>query len=495
MSERLSGYRLDDKLIFEKSVSGHTGYEILPEEIPEFSLQEMFPEAYIRSRDAELPEVSEVDVIRHYTNLSKLNHSVDNGFYPLGSCTMKYNPKLNEAVAALEGFRQIHPYQPESSIQGALALMYELQEALKIVSGMDAVTLQPAAGAHGEYTGMRMIYAYHQDRRDFERKKVIVPDSAHGTNPASAAMCGYEIVEIPSTADGRVNIEELKKALGPDIAAIMLTNPNTLGLFENQICEIAQIAHEAGALLYYDGANFNAIMGKVRPGDMGFDVMHFNVHKTFSTPHGMGGPGSGPVGVKAVLQPYLPVPVIEKHAVNGIYWCNTKRPKSIGKVRAFFGNFNVLIRTMAYILSMGGEGLEMASEMAVLNANYLRVQIAEFLDVPYNEICMHEFVAEGTRLKEWGIKTLDIAKGLLDYGIHPPTIYFPLIVHEAIMIEPTETETKDTLDRFVAIMKKLVDMAKRSPERLKEAPTTTPVRRLDETSATKNPVVRYQKKG
>ena len=494
MSERLSGYRLDDKLIFEKSETGHTGYDIPAEEIPEFSLQDMFPEAYIRSRDAELPEVSEVDVVRHYTNLSKLNHSVDNGFYPLGSCTMKYNPKLNEAVAALEGFQQIHPYQPESSIQGALTLMYELQEALKIVSGMDAVTLQPAAGAHGEYTGMRMIYAYHQDRRDFERKKVIVPDSAHGTNPASAAMCGYEIVEIPSTEDGRVNIAELKKALGPDIAAIMLTNPNTLGLFENEICEIAQMAHESGALLYYDGANFNAIMGKVRPGDMGFDVMHFNVHKTFSTPHGMGGPGSGPVGVKAVLQPYLPVPVIEKHPENGVYWCNAKRPKSIGKVRAYFGNFNVLIRTMAYILSMGGEGLKMASEMAVLNANYLRVQIAEFLDGPHNEICMHEFVADGTRLKEWGIKTLDIAKGLLDYGIHPPTIYFPLIVHEAVMIEPTETETKDTLDRFVTVLKKLVDMAKRSPERLKEAPTTTPVRRLDETSATKNPVVRYHKK-
>jgi glycine dehydrogenase subunit 2 len=493
MTERITGYRLDDTLIFEKSEPGRYGYEISSEGIPEIPLKEMFPEEFLREEEPDLPEVTEVGVVRHYTNLSKLNHSVDNGFYPLGSCTMKYNPKLNEAMASLEGFQAIHPYQPESTLQGAMALIYHLQESLKELSGMDAVTLQPAAGAQGEYAGMRMIYAYHKDRNDTGRKKVIVPDSAHGTNPASAAMCGYEIVEIPSTKDGRVDLEALEKALGPDSAAIMLTNPNTLGLFERNICEIAKLAHNAGALLYYDGANFNAIMGKVRPGDMGFDVMHFNLHKTFSTPHGMGGPGSGPVGVKAALIPFLPVPVVEKNRENETFYFNYHYPKTIGKVRAFYGNFNVLIRAMTYILTMGGEGLKTASEIAVLNANYLRVLVSEFLSVPYNETCMHEFVADGTALKECGIKTLDVAKSLLDYGIHPPTIYFPLIVHEAIMVEPTETETKATLDKFAALLRKLIETANRNPELLKDAPITTPVRRLDETSATKNPIVRYTK--
>lgn len=485
--------RQDDLLIFEKSEEGRCGYTIPSDDIPVIPLEQMFPKEYIRTLPPGLPEVSEVGVVRHYTNLSKLNHSVDNGFYPLGSCTMKYNPKLNEAMAALEGFQLIHPYQPESTLQGALALMFQLQEALKVVSGMDAITLQPAAGAHGEYTGMRMIYAYHHDRKDCNRKKVITPDSAHGTNPATAAMCGYEVVEIPSAKDGRINLEELKKVLGSDVAAIMLTNPNTVGLFERDICEIAQLAHQAGVLLYYDGANFNAIMGKVRPGDMGFDVMHFNLHKTFATPHGMGGPGSGPVGVKAALIPFLPVPVVEKNKETQQYFFNYRYPKTIGKVRTFYGNFNVLIRAMAYILTMGGDGLKTASEIAVLNANYLRTLVSEFLKVPYNEICMHEFVAEGTELKEFGIRTLDIAKALLDYGIHPPTIYFPLIVHEAIMIEPTETETKKTLETFANLLKSLVEKAKTDPQSLKDAPKTTPVRRLDETTATKNPVVKYQK--
>lgn len=481
----------DLKLIFEMSSKGRTGFVFPDEDIPEIPLEQMFEQETIRKNKANLPEVTEVDVVRHFTNLSRLNFSVDNGFYPLGSCTMKYNPRLNETLASLEGFAEIHPYQAEEQIQGALELMYDLQKSLSEISGMDYVTLQPAAGAHGEYTGLRLIKAYHEDRGDFARTKVIVPDSAHGTNPATAAMCGYDVVEIPSADDGTVDIDGLKEAIGPDIAAIMLTNPNTLGIFEKEIDKIASIAHEAGVLLYYDGANMNAIMGKIRPGDMGFDVMHYNLHKTFSTPHGMGGPGSGPVGVKERLLPYLPVPVVKKDDEKGTYSLNYDVPKSIGRVRTFFGNFNVMIRAFSYILSMGGDGLKYASEMAVLNANYLRVKISEFLKVPYNSICKHEFVADGTQLKDFGVKTLDLAKGMLDNGVHPPTVYFPLIVHEALMFEPTETESKDTLDSFVSIVKDLVDIAKKDPDSLKNAPVFTPVRRLNEAKATKDLNVKY----
>ncbi len=481
----------DLKLIFEMSSKGRTGFVFPDEDIPEIPLEQMFEQETIRKNKANLPEVTEVDVVRHFTNLSRLNFSVDNGFYPLGSCTMKYNPRLNETLASLEGFAEIHPYQAEEQIQGALELMYDLQKSLSEISGMDYVTLQPAAGAHGEYTGLRLIKAYHEDRGDFARTKVIVPDSAHGTNPATAAMCGYDVVEIPSADDGTVDIDGLKEAIGPDIAAIMLTNPNTLGIFEKEIDKIASIAHEAGVLLYYDGANMNAIMGKIRPGDMGFDVMHYNLHKTFSTPHGMGGPGSGPVGVKERLLPYLPVPVVKKDDEKGTYSLNYDVPKSIGRVRTFFGNFNVMIRAFSYILSMGGDGLKYASEMAVLNANYLRVKISEFLKVPYNSICKHEFVADGTQLKDFGVKTLDLAKGMLDNGVHPPTVYFPLIVHEALMFEPTETESKDTLDSFVSIVKDLVDIAKKDPDSLKNAPVSTPVRRLNEAKATKDLNVKY----
>ena len=485
--------RKDDHLIFEKSVEGRKGFFFEQEEIPVLPLEEFFPVEWIRAEDPELPEVTEVEVVRHYTNLSRLNHSVDTGFYPLGSCTMKYNPRINEKVAEMEKFSELHPYQHPQTMQGALDMMFALQRSLAQISGMDLVTLQPAAGAHGEYAGMRIIRAYHEKNGDTGRKKVIVPDSAHGTNPATAVMCGYEVVEIPSSERGRVDTEALKKVLSEEVAAIMLTNPNTLGLFETDILQIAQLAHASGALLYYDGANMNAIMGKIRPGDMGFDVMHFNLHKTFSTPHGMGGPGSGPVGIKAFLKPFLPVPVVEEDPSSGKVVLKEDYPDSIGKVRTFYGNFNVLIRAMAYILSMGREGLQHASEMAVLNANYLRVKLSGLLQVPFGGSCMHEFVADGSVLKKEGLRTLDLAKALLDFGVHPPTIYFPLIVHEALMIEPTETESKDTLDAFVAEIEKILQTAKQNPQSIHDAPVSTPVRRLDEVGATRNPVVRYHK--
>jgi len=475
--------RRDDRLVFEKSQAGKRGYYLPNEKIPEYRLNEMFEEDTIRQEAAGLPELSEVEVVRHYTNLSKLNHSIDNGFYPLGSCTMKYNPKLNETVAAIGGLKNLHPYQPPETIQGSLELMYYLQEALKEISGMDEVSLQPAAGAHGEFTGISLIRAYHDDRGDHKRKKVIVPDSAHGTNPATAAMCGYKVVEVKSNQNGTLDVQALKEKIGDDVAAIMLTNPNTLGLFERDILEIQKVAHDNGALLYYDGANMNAIMGKIRPGDMGFDVMHFNLHKTFSTPHGMGGPGSGPVGVKKCLIPFLPKPVIKKE--KGTYNIDNNIPKSIGKLRTFFGNYNVLIRAAAYIMTMGGDGLESASDYAVLNANYLRAKLEKIFKIPYGTKCMHEFVADGSTLEEYGIKTMDLAKALLDYGVHPPTVYFPLIVHEAMMIEPTETETKETLDYFVQTIGKIIERAKQDKTTIQHAPYNTPVRRLDEVKANK----------
>lgn len=476
--------------IFDQTVEGRIGFRLPQEKSYGFDPAEILPEHLSRKVTPALPQVSELQVVRHFTNLSKRNHSVDGGFYPLGSCTMKYNPKLNEEAASFEGFAQLHPYQPEITIQGALELMYNLQEALCEITGMDAFTLQPAAGAHGELLGMLLVKKYFQLKGESERKKVIVPDSAHGTNPASAVMAGFEVVEIASDKTGRVDLANLKSQLDESVAAIMLTNPNTVGLFEKEICAIQDLAHEKGALLYYDGANLNAIMGHARPGDMGFDIVHLNLHKTFSTPHGMGGPGSGPVGVKKFLKDFLPVPTVELKGDR--YTFNYDLPDSVGKMRSFYGNFGVLVRAYAYILSMGSDGLKRASEMAVLNANYLRSRLNKLIPTAYPGICMHEFVLKGTSLvSQYGIKTLDVAKRLLDYGVHPPTIYFPLIVDEAMMIEPTETETKETLDDFVEVIEKILKEAREDTQFLKSAPHDTVVSRLDEATASRKPKTRW----
>lgn len=468
------------KLLYEKSKKGRTAFSLPKLDVPEIKIE--LEEELIRKEEPNLPQVSELEVVRHYNELERKNHSVDSGFYPLGSCTMKYNPMLNEETASM--FNNIHPYLDEEHIQGALELMYNLQKYLGEITGMDAVTLQPAAGAHGELAGMLIVRKYIEDNGFTNKTKVILPDSAHGTNPASAKMAGFDVVEVKSGPDGRVDLEEFKKVMDDSVAAIMLTNPNTLGLFEKDILEIAKIAHEHNALLYYDGANLNAIMGKVRPGDMGFDIVHINLHKTFSTPHGMGGPGSGPVGVKAKLKDYLPKPVVDIND-EGKYVFNYNIPKSCGRLRTFYGNFSVMVRAYTYILMMGKEGLKFASEMAVLNANYLRKKLEKEFDIAFDDVCKHEFVIDGSFLKEYGVKTLDFAKRLLDYGIHPPTIYFPLIVHEAMMIEPTETESKEELDRFVEVMHKILEEAKTDPEILKGAPRNTPVRRLNESIANK----------
>lgn len=475
-------------LVFEIGETGRKAYTLPDLDVPETSMDELA--SFERQSALHLPELSEVDVVRHFTALSTRNHGVDSGFYPLGSCTMKYNPKRNERAARLPGFAQIHPYQPESTVQGALELMYQLQLDLAEITGMDAVSLQPAAGAQGEWTGLTMISAYHRHRGE-HRDKVIVPDSAHGTNPASVTMAGLKAVTIPSNADGSVNLDALRQAVGPDTAALMLTNPSTLGLFESSILEIAEIVHEAGGLLYYDGANANAILGYARPGDMGFDVVHLNLHKTFSTPHGGGGPGSGPVGVKAILEQYLPKPVVAL-SKDGSYYLDHDRPSSIGKVKGFYGNFGVLVRAYAYIRTMGPDGLKRVSEHAVLSANYLMRRLAGVYDLPFDAVCKHEFVLSGRRQKKQGVKTLDIAKRLLDFGVHPPTIYFPLIVEECLMIEPTETESLETLDAFADIMLSIAKEAEENPEFVKSAPHNTVVGRLDEVTAARNPVLRYQ---
>ncbi|AGA70192.1 glycine cleavage system protein P [Desulfitobacterium dichloroeliminans LMG P-21439] len=481
-----------EPLIFDLSQEGRSGVSLPPCDVPEVSLETLVPREFLREREAELPQVSEVDVVRHFTRLSTFNHGVDTGFYPLGSCTMKYNPKVNERLARLPGFSQIHPYQPEGLVQGALGLMVELQEDLAEITGMDAFTLQPAAGAHGEMTGILIIKAYHEQQRDFKRTKVIVPDSAHGTNPATAAMAGFEIVQVPSNERGGVDIEALRQAANEEVAALMLTNPNTLGLFDVNILEIAKIIHDVGGLIYYDGANANAIMGIARPGDMGFDVVHLNLHKTFSTPHGGGGPGSGPVGVKEFLAPYLPKPVAVRTS-DGKFTLDADRPLSIGRVRAFQANFGVLVRAYAYIRALGGEGLTAASQNAVLNANFLMNILKEHYHLPYDRICMHEFVITPQNLKGYGVHTLDIAKRLLDYGYHPPTIYFPLIVEEAMMIEPTETESMETLEQFAQVMIKIAAEVQDDVEMVKNAPYTTLVTRLDETGAARKPDLRWRK--
>lgn len=479
-----------DKLIFDLSVKGLRAYTLPPLDVEAKKPEELLPAEYLRKSDLNFPELSEVDVVRHYTNLSNKNFGVDSGFYPLGSCTMKYNPKINEATARFEGFSGIHPMQSEETVQGALKLMYDLGKSLCEVTGMDEFTLQPAAGAHGEYTGVAVIKKYHEAKGDFKRDKVIVPDSAHGTNPATTVMAGCDVIEIKSNKRGRVDIEALKKVVGDDTCALMLTNPNTVGIFEDEIEEITKIVHDAGGLVYYDGANSNAIMGHVRPGDMGFDAVHLNLHKTFSTPHGGGGPGAGPVGVKNFLSKFLPSPVVEK---DGDRYFLKELPDTMGKVKGFWGHFGILVRAYTYILMMGRDGLKKASEVAVLNANYLQALLKEDYNLSFDEFCMHETVLSGLKDDHSGeIKTLDVAKRLLDMGFHPPTVYFPLIVNEALMVEPTETESKETLDSFAKAMKQIAEEARENPDILHSAPNTTIVSRPDETLAARKPVLKYE---
>ena len=477
----------EQPLLFELGKPGRKAIDLPACDVP--LADNLMPAKYLRTAKAALPEVSQLELMRHYTQLSNRNFGVDTGFYPLGSCTMKYNPKVNEDIARYPGLALLHPLQSEDTVQGAMEVLFKMEESLAEIAGMAGVTLQPVAGAHGELTGLKLIRAYHRDRGDLARTKVIVPDSAHGTNPASAAMCGMDAVEIKSEADGSIDLEALKAAVGPDTAALMLTNPSTLGLFESKIEAIAKIVHDAGGLLYYDGANSNAIMGIVRPGDMGFDVVHLNLHKTFATPHGGGGPGSGPIGVKERLLPFLPDPHVEKQGDKYVW---AKSAKSIGKVHSFHGNFGVIVRAYAYILTMGAAGLRLTSEDAVLNANYCKKMLSEAFDSPFDRFCMHECVLTSKKQQEHGIHTLDIAKRLLDYGYHPPTIYFPLIVEEALMIEPTESESKETLDGFIDAMKKIAQEAAENPEIVHTAPHNTIVSRLDETLAARKPVVRWE---
>ena len=474
------------ELIFERSREGR-GCAILPGlDVPAAEL----PEALRRGRKLHLPQIAEVDISRHYTALMKRTHGVNDGFYPLGSCTMKYNPKINDEMAGLPGFSRIHPLQPAHTVQGCLKALCMAEELLCEITGMDGMTFQPAAGAHGEFTGLMLIQAYHESRGDQKRTKIIVPDAAHGTNPASASMVGYEVVSIPSNSEGCVDLEKLRAAVGEDTAGLMLTNPNTVGIFDKNILEITRIIHDAGGLNYYDGANLNAVMGMVRPGDMGFDVIHLNLHKTFSTPHGGGGPGSGPVGCKELLKPFLPV----FHQVREGDSCQFGTPaQSIGSVKAFYGNFLVVLRALTYVLTLGAEGIPEASANAVLNANYLMHELAGLYEMAYDGPCMHEFVMSLSKLKkENGVSAMDIAKSLLDHGIHPPTMYFPLIVEEALMVEPTETESKETLDQAAAVFRSIYGTALSDPQSLHEAPVRTPIRRPDELGAARNPKLRYQ---
>ena len=471
------------KLIFEQGAAGHH-MSLLPQcDVPEYTL------ANERTAQLRLPQVSENELTRHYTALCKCIHGVNDGFYPLGSCTMKYNPKIDEEMAALPGFTQLHPLQPVETAQGALEALHMLGSELGEVFGMDAVTFQPAAGAHGELTGVLLIKAYHTERGDTARTKIIVPDSAHGTNPATAAMCGYQVVNIPSGSDGCVDLDALRAAVGSDTAGLMLTNPNTVGIFDKNILQITQIVHEAGGLCYYDGANLNAVMGVVRPGDMGFDCIHSNLHKTFATPRGGGGPGAGAVGCKDFLRRYMPGPlVVEKDGKFGFEYPE----KSIGRVKMFYGNFDVCIKALTYVLSLGREGIPEAAKNAVLNANYMMACLKDKFDMAYDQTCMHEFVMTLEKLhKETGVSALDVAKGMLDFDLHPPTMYFPLIVHEALMVEPCETESKQLMDEVCDIYGKLRDMAYSDPDSLHTAPHNTPVRRLDEVAAARNMILRY----
>lgn len=480
-------YRED--LIFEQSAVGRVGYSLPSADVPEVPAEAAIPAHLLREEIAGFPEVAELDVVRHFTRLSQWNYGIDLGTFPLGSCTMKYNPRINEEVARLPGFARLHPYEPEELVQGALQMMYELERYLADISGMDRVTLQPAAGAHGELTGLLMIRAYHASQGN-PRRKVILPDSAHGTNPASSALCGYQVVELKSSKEGVMDPQAVAEVMDDDVAALMTTNPNTLGIFEKHIQVIADIVHDKGGLVYCDGANLNALVGMARPGDMGFDVIQFNLHKTFSTPHGGGGPGAGPVGVKPSLIPFLPVPVVEKDGDR--YRLDFDRPQSIGRVRAFYGNFGMLVRAYTYIRSLGPDGLRRMAETAVLNANYLLHRIKEHYDVPYPERPMHECVVSDKRQLEHGVKALDIAKRLIDYGYHPPTVYFPLIVKGALMIEPTESESKERVDQLAAALISIALEAEKEPETVLHAPTKTVVSRLNETKAAREPNYRWK---
>ena len=474
------------KLLFERSRAGR-GSDLLPAcDVPVVT----YDQGLLRAEAPRLPEMAEVDLSRHYTELAKQTHGVNDGFYPLGSCTMKYNPRVNEEAAAQPGFTQLHPLQPVETVQGAMEVIHTAEKMLCEITGMDGMTFQPAAGAHGEYTGLLLIRKYHQSRGDTARTKIIVPDSAHGTNPASATMAGFKVVSVPSNEQGGVDLDALRKAVGPDTAGLMLTNPNTVGIFDKNILEITRLVHEAGGLCYYDGANLNAVMGVVRPGDMGFDCIHSNLHKTFATPHGGGGPGAGAVGCKEFLKKYMPGPlVVEKDGKYGFAYPE----KSIGRVKMFYGNFDVVVRALTYVLTLGKSGIREAAMNAVLNANYMRVRLKDTFTMAYDEICMHEFVMSLVDLhKETGVSALDLAKGMLDFGLHPPTMYFPLIVHEALMIEPCETESKETMDEVCGIYCKLFELAHSDPETLHTAPHSTPVRRLDEVGAARNMVLRYQ---
>jgi glycine dehydrogenase subunit 2 len=476
-------------LIFELSKAGRASYSLSKNPFAQPPLERLLPKALLREVPAELPEVSELDVVRHYTNVSQKNFGVESGFYPLGSCTMKYNPKINEEIAGYAGFTDLHPLQPLSTTQGVLKLYDETARMLSDISGLAAFTLNPFAGAHGELTGLMIMKAYHERHHDSHRTKVIVPDSAHGTNPASATMCGFETVEIASTADGRINLEALKAVLSEEVAGIMLTNPNTLGLFERDIVEIARLVHHVGGLLYYDGANLNALLGQVRPGDMGFDIMHINLHKTFSTPHGGGGPGSGPVGVAKHLVDFLPNPRIIKKAN---FYAIEYSGKAIGQVSHFYGNFLNVVRAYTYLLTLGKENLKLVGAYAVLNANYVKESLKDVYELPIGDVCMHEFVFNGLKDKSTDVHTLDIAKRLLDYGVHAPTIYFPMLFEQSIMIEPTEVESKETLDAFIQTMRYVAQEALTNPEMVKHAPYTTPVRRLDEVTAARTPILTYK---
>jgi glycine dehydrogenase subunit 2 len=474
-------------LLFETSRPGRTTAILPPPDVPDRPLEGLIPSAHLASSRPPLPELGELDVVRHYTNLSALNMSIDGNFYPLGSCTMKYNPKRNERLAALPGLSTLHPYQDESTIQGLLELLHGLQAMLAEIAGLDAVSLQPAAGAHGELTALLVASAYFRDRGE-TRTKILIPDSAHGTNPASAHLAGFEAVTIKSDARGLVDLADFRAKLDDQTAVFMITNPNTVGLFDPQVGEIARLLHERGALLYLDGANMNAILGVVRPGDMGVDLMHYNPHKTFSGPHGGGGPGAGPIAVRAHLAPYLPAPIVARDG-DGRYRLDVDRPKSVGRVRAYFGNVGVLVRAYCYIRSQGPEGLKAVAQHAVLNANYLMTQVRGVYPVPHGERCMHEFVASARGLaRDRGIRAMDIAKRLLDHGVHAPTVYFPLIVPEALMIEPTETEGRETLDRFARL---LLEIAIEDPETLHSAPHNTPISRPDEVAAARTPILKW----
>lgn len=474
------------ELIFEASRPGRTGSRLPPADCPGFKLAPQFG----RQKRAELPEISEPQVMRHFVNLSALNHHVDRDFYPLGSCTMKYNPKINEEAVRQPGLNALHPLQPATTASGALQLIFDLGEMLKKIVNLPAVTLQPSAGAQGEFTAISMFKAYFNQRRE-ARKYVLVPDSAHGTNPASVNFSGFKPVTLPSDGRGLVDIAALDRLMTGETAGLMLTNPNTLGLFEKNIRQITGVVHDRGGLVYLDGANLNALLGIVRPGDVGFDAVHFNLHKTFSTPHGGGGPGSGPVAVSQVLEPFLPVPAVEKSGDN--YRLVYDRPGSIGKVQNFFGNFLVMVRAFVFLRTIGEEGLKAISKAAILNANYVIRSLKDDYYLPYEDYCMHEGVLSGKHLKDAGVKTLDVAKRLLDFGMHAPTIYFPLIVSEALMIEPTESESRETLDRFIEIMRQIASEAKQNPEILKSAPHRTPVRRLDEVKAVKELRLRWKR--